>query len=193
MSRKPQNFSLEAPLNRRRFISRGLAGNILLFFTPLAVLSCESDKTSPFHMGSGYAFRFLSSSDVFFLAAIIPVILESAAKDSFADGWPDEKILEVIGGVDTAVLALSGPTRDDLKKLLTLLSFGPIRFYLTGTFKPWQTLDQPTLESALSTWSTSRFLLMRSAFDGLKKLILASWYANPASWSFTGYPGPPKI
>ena len=45
----------------------------------------------------------------------------------------------------------------------------------------------------LVRWRTSRFDLLRVAYQALTQLIQASWYDNPTSGSVIGYPGPPML
>ena len=46
-------------------------------------------------------------------------------------------------------------------------------------------------DQRLRAWETSRIALRRTGFHALKRLVYASYYASPETWSAVGYPGPP--
>jgi hypothetical protein len=178
-------------MERRSFIKKGFVGSVLFGLEP--AISFAQKNTSKTSDGSNsqnnVTYAFLDNEDVKFFEAICPVMLGRVA--SF-DSWPPDNIVsEVIKGVDVAIGDLSLATQDDLKTLFKLLSFRPTRYMITGVWSNWEDTDYKTIDRAMDNWSVARFNIWRSAYDGLRKLVLASWYANPKSWRKIGYPGPP--
>src|SRR6185503_7339747 len=55
---------------------------------------------------------------------------------------------------------------------------------------PFTELDEAGQDAALNSFRDSRLVLLRSAYNGLRKLCLAAHYATPAGWPDTGYTGP---
>ena len=51
-------------------------------------------------------------------------------------------------------------------------------------------LTQKTFLAALRDSSIG---LKQQAYFALHDMVLGSFYAEPASWAATGYPGPPKL
>jgi hypothetical protein len=67
------------------------------------------------------------------------------------------------------------------------------RRILAGVRPAWRDASDDDVAAFLERWRTNRWLLLRSAYDGLHQLVLAAWYGNPRAWPAIGYPGPPAI
>lgn len=177
-------------IKRRQFIQKGLIGSALFSLTPLISFA---QSTPAFDKDSfkKHGFLFLDEEDIKFFKAICPIMLGQV---SSKDQWPPEKIMfEVIKGVDYTIAGLPESTQSDLANLFKLLSFRPTRFLLTGVWSSWESASYDTINSAMDKWSGTGILMWRSAYDGLRKIVLSSWYATPTSWQALGYPGPPSI
>jgi len=57
----------------------------------------------------------------------------------------------------------------------------------------WNDASAASIAQFLQAWRTSPFVKLRSAYDALHQLLLAACYADPATWSEIGYPGPPVL
>lgn len=173
-------------MERRSFIKKGFFGSALFSLEPLISIANTKESTEANNTGE---YIFLDSEDVKFFRAICPIIL---GRGSSLEAWPPSNIIEdVIKDVDIAISQLSLPTQDDLKTLLGLLSFRPTRYIITGVWSNWDEASYETLDGAMDGWSAAKLNIWRSAYDGIRKLVLASWYSNHLSWSMIGYPGPP--
>ena len=68
---------------------------------------------------------------------------------------------------------------------------------LTGVPGAWD--DSNEIDVFLNNWrfSDPQSLLsgneLRVGYMGMVELTMASWYANPRSWEFCGYAGPPVL
>jgi hypothetical protein len=177
-------------MERRSFIKKGFIGSVLFGIEPIISYANSSQGKFP-DPYKDHKFISLDDKDVEFFKSVCPIILGQV---SSIDQWPPEKIMfEVIKGVDIAISHLSVPVKEDLSTLFSLLSFRPTRFVLTGVWAPWEEASYESINSSMDKWSGTGLQVWRSAYDGLRKLILSSWYANPASWQAIGYPGPPKV
>lgn len=94
--------------------------------------------------------------------------------------------------VHHAILGLPLSAQKELQDLFGLLSLGPVRRLLAGVPEAWSTASAPDVAAFLQRWRTHRSGTLAGAYGALHDLILGSWYADPASWSSIGYPGPLK-
>ena len=120
------------------------------------------------------------------MAALAPMMLGDACK-THADKQ------RLVQGVQVAVQSLSPAAQRDVGELFALLNIAPARGLLTGVWRPWSEASWSEIESFLQRWRHSRLALLQAGYHALHDLILAAWYADPASWPDIGYPGPPMI
>ena len=125
------------------------------------------------------------------LRAIIPAMLAGAIAQAGSERVTD--IRETSDGVVQAAAGLPPTAQRELAELFALLAWPPTRWGLAGLAMPWAEADPATAHVVLERWRTSRFDLLRSAYDGLHQLIFAAWYGNPRSWPAIGYAGPPVL
>lgn len=125
------------------------------------------------------------------IAAIVPALLDGAlpAETEAADRAVDA----TVANVAAAIAGLPPAAQKELGQLFALLAFAPTRIALARVDAPWRDATRDQVIAFLERWRTSRFLLLRSAYDALHQLVFAAWYGNPASWPAIGYPGPPKV
>lgn len=75
---------------------------------------------------------------------------------------------------------------------LAAVALAPARRLLTGIAGGWEGARIDGVSAFLQDWRLHRLGLLRSAYHALHDLVLGAWYAQPASWAATGYPGPMK-
>jgi hypothetical protein len=125
------------------------------------------------------------------VAAIVPVMLDGALPvDATAR---EAAVRETVANVGGAIAGLLPAAQKELAELFALLGLPATRIVLAGVDTPWDEASPAAVAAFLERWRTSPFLLLRSAYDALHQLVLASWYGNPQSWPAIGYPGPPEI
>jgi hypothetical protein len=164
---------------RRRFLKAGLAGTLFLAMLPHA------------RRGAGSATAAgLSPEQRDVLRAIVPVMLAGAIPEGTQRS---QAVGAVLDGVEVAVRALPPQLQAELGQLFSLLTFAPARVLVARVPSPWREADADSIVAFLDSWRTSWFTLLRSAYRALHELIMAGWYAQPASWVALGYPGPPRI
>ena len=123
------------------------------------------------------------------LHAILPAILAGA----LPQGRERAALLAgTIDGVHAAILGLPPATQKEVQDLFGLLALAPARRLLTGVSGGWEHASTADVSAFLHDWRLHRLGLLRSAYHALHDLVLGAWYAQPASWAATGYPGPMK-
>lgn len=121
------------------------------------------------------------------LHAIVPAILAGALPQG---AGREAALAGTIDGVHTAILGLPPATQKEVQDLFGLLALAPARRLLTGIPGGWQQARAEDVHAFLQDWRLHRLGLLRSAYHALHDLVLGAWYAQPASWAATGYPGP---
>jgi hypothetical protein len=172
---------------RRTFLVAGLAGG-----ATLAVawwLRGANERGAP--RGVPTPLSALDPAAPAIIAAIVPVMLDGALP---ADPAAREAaVTETVANVAHAVSGLAPGAQHELAELFALLGLAPTRIALTGVKTTWADASPAAVAAFLERWRTSRWTLLRSAYDALHQLVLAAWYGNPGSWPAIGYPGPPAI
>lgn len=124
------------------------------------------------------------------LDAIVPAILAGALPAE-----PEARARAVQATterVHQTILGLPLGTQKEVHDLFGLLALAPARRLLTGVSGGWENADPRQVSAFLQDWRGHRLALLRTAYGALHDLSLGAWYAQPASWSAIGYPGPLK-
>ena len=174
----------EPGLSRRDFLKVGAGFSAALTCAgALGVLSgCgEADKSPAKNFG------FLREKDLELFTALAPAIVLDLAQLAAAER--SARLVDVLRKLDTTCSALDSSARAELRKLLDLLAVAPLRYLLTGV-GAWKEASTETLHAFLGRWRGSRFATLNAGGNVLVKLISASYYALPAAWPASGYPGP---
>lgn len=124
------------------------------------------------------------------LEAMVPAMLAGALP---ADAAARKAAIEATTAhVHQAILGLPLAAQKEVQDLFGLLAFGPARRMLTGLSGGWASAAPADVSAFLQGWRTHRLAMLQTAYHALHDLIIGSWYADPASWSAIGYPGPMK-
>lgn len=150
------------------------------------------------------------------LAAALPALLalpdaEAASPAASPAGVPDAPVWD---DTDRAVLAavlaaVYGPGSercdavaaleqslawidDERRPLIAALPmlFDQASRVLVPTFAAFRNLTPEAQRAAVGDWAASPLALRRQIYGGLRQLLLAHAYADPATWDAIGYPGP---
>ena len=123
------------------------------------------------------------------LHAIAPAILAGALPH---DAGREAALGGAIEGVHQAILGLPPAVQKEVQDLFGLLALAPARRLLSGIAGGWEGARLVDGSAFLQGWGQQRLGPLRSAYHALHDLVLGAWYAQPASWAATGYPGPMK-
>jgi hypothetical protein len=121
------------------------------------------------------------------LGAIVPALLAGALANSTGAMAPVTCIIE---RVHRTILGLPLAAQREIQDLFGLLALAPARRVLTGISGGWSNATPAAVHEFLQDWRASPLGLLRAAYAALHDLVLAAWYADPASWDAIGYPGP---
>jgi len=169
---------------RRTFLVVGLAGGATLAATYWLRRTRGRDSV----LAADASLAALDPAAPAIVAAIVSVMLDGALP---ADRHA--AVTETVANVARAVSGLAPSAQKELGELFSLLGLAPTRIALAGVMTPWADASPEAVAAFLERWRTSRWMLLRSAYDALHQLVLAAWYGNPRAWSSIGYPGPPIL
>ena len=171
-------------LSRRGVLKIGLCASAFLATAGLGASLSGCSSSTP---ASGFV--MLRSSDLPFLRAVIPVLLEGVASaQAVASGVED-----TLKKLDFSLQRLSPEMFKLTQQLFDVLGMAITRGPLTGIWGSWENARGEQIRNFLQRWENSYLNLLRMGQGSLLKLVIIAWYFQPASWAHCGYPGPPKI
>jgi hypothetical protein len=170
-------------LSRRQFLKVGIASGVVL--AGAGWLAYRRGRPP------AAGFQWLDERSAKILAALVPAVLEG----SLPHEEPPRRaaVREVVAAFDRAVSGLAPEVQGEIAQLFSLLGLAAGRFIVAGVRSPWAEATEEEVTGFLRRWRSSRFALLRAAYQALTQLILAAWYGNPASWERIGYPGLPAL
>jgi hypothetical protein len=176
-------------ISRRTFLVAGIAAGAAL---ATAWWLREGSRPEPGPKVSGDdALAALDAQAPAIVAAIVPVLLDGMLPAE--DAARTRAVRETVGNVSEAVAGLPPAAQRELSELFALLALAPTRIAVARVGAPWAEAGHDEIAAFLDHWRTSRFGLLRSAYDALHQIVFAAWYGNPARWAAIGYPGPPAL
>ena len=188
-------------MKRRNFIKKGLMGSLLIFIVKAFENSAIAESTSPESISADSTSEknsrnsnktsFFSLEETLILTRLIEGILGQVAISNSL--YKNEICSKTMSNLDLAVQKFPPHSQNDLKMLVKLLSYRPTCFALTGYWRNWVEIKKEEVDSILNSWSESSLAIRRTAYEGLRDLIFASWYGDTASWSSIHYPGVPQL
>jgi len=171
-------------MNRRDFLKLGAVSSTALAATSLtATLTGCSDTVEP-----NGQWKILTPSDGVMLAAIAPVML----KGSLPTDAKSQKaaIATILNTIDMGLDKFDPHNLKQVRDLFNVLNFGVARGLTTGVWSKWEDASEADIEQFLQRWRNSSVSLFNLGYNGLNKLLAASWYGQPQAWPKAGYPGP---
>jgi hypothetical protein len=109
------------------------------------------------------------------------------------DGQPTATDLDIAGQVDHLLSTLDPGTSTELRSVLRLLENAVPGILFDGRISTFTASSAETQDATLRSWQHSRILLRRSAYKAIRNLCAASYYSDPRTYPFAGYPGPPQL
>lgn len=95
--------------------------------------------------------------------------------------------------VDGVVAALPPYAQAELSQLLALLDTAPGRMAVAGLATPWADASAQECQAALQAMRLSSVTLRQQAYHALHDIVNGAYFADPATWTALGYPGPIAI
>jgi len=172
-------------MDRRQFLKLGAASSAAL--TTVSLTATLSGCSDPIPTDGQW--KTLRPSDRVFLSAVAPVMLKGSLPD---DPTAQKAAIDtMLTYTDDAIFNLGPHNAKQMSELFDLLNFGLSRGLTTGVWSSWDKADEAQIENFLNRWRESSLSLFNFAYNGLNKLMCATWFGQPESWQQVGYPGPP--
>ena len=99
----------------------------------------------------------------------------------------------LLGRIDTLVAGLPPHAQAELSQLLALLASAGGRRALAGVGPSWQGATVADIQRGLQAMRVSGLDMRRQSYQALHDIVGSAYFADPATWSLLGYPGPLKI
>lgn len=167
---------------RRRVIFAGVAG---AFAAGAVLLLPRLRASGPAPLGSQ-----LVTTHGDLLRAVAFAVLRPALSSTAVER--DAQIDRVLRACGALIDNLPPSTRREVGELFALFDLKPARAIL-GYSGDWQGADSKAVEDFLAALRDSSISLKQQAYFALHDMMTGSFYADPASWAATGYPGPPRL
>jgi hypothetical protein len=122
------------------------------------------------------------------LAAVARAVLDgSLPNDPVAQAAAIEAHLTRI---EATVAAMPAHMQGEIADLLALLALPPLRATLAGLSSAWAHAPLADVQAALQSMRLSPLLLRRQAYNALRDLTHAAYFADASTWPLLHYPGP---
>ncbi len=168
--------------SRRSFLVKGVVGSLLLALG--AGLWFARRKTRVTEGAVGPLAVFTPDEAAVLLAIADRLVPEHPA-------FPRPGGLSLARRMD-GVAAMADPaTRQQLRRLLRLFESAVAGFFLDAQVEVFTASSPAAQDRRLRSWAESRIAIRRTGYRALKRLVYASYYGAPESWTALGYPGPP--
>jgi hypothetical protein len=106
---------------------------------------------------------------------------------------PGADAVAIAHGADDLLAHLPREVQEDLAKLLGVFENALASLALEGRPWPFTRLSPASQDEVLRRWRTSRLVLRRSGYEGLRKLCCLAHYARPSSWAAVEFPAPMRV
>jgi hypothetical protein len=163
-------------LTRRGFLVRSAGVGAALAFGGLAGAGCSGYED----LLGGETPQVLAPREYAVLRAVAARMVPGGP------GHPGANALHVAARVDRELAFHGAPLREDVRDALRLVEWWP----LPTRFARFTRLPEAIQEAELGAFAGSTRAFRRSAFSGLKFLVMFFYYTQDAAWAGTGYDGP---
>lgn len=171
-------------LSRRGLLKFSLGASAFLATAGLGASLSGCSSSNP---ASGFA--ILRSSDLLFLRAVIPVMLDGAVA---VDKMP-AAVAATLHCLDNGLNHLSPEMLKLTRQLFDVLGMAVTRGPLTGIWGSWENASSEQIQRFLDRWENSSLSLLRMGHSSLLQMVMMAWYSRAESWAHCGYPGPPTV
>ena len=164
-------------MERRTFITTALAGTACL---ALGVNYCSSDYIA--------VNKELDDKHRLLFSVLLPVFLDGALPDVAT--LKRDAINRTLDAIEHTISILPQDSQAELEQLLNMLEGRLGLLILTGSVTPLMMRNESELIDMLQSWRTSYHDMMVTAYQGLRELVMASYYSSPEHWSRLHYAKP---
>ncbi|WP_375741037.1 twin-arginine translocation pathway signal protein [Pseudomonas boanensis] len=171
-------------LSRRSLLKVGLFGSAFLTTVGVTASLTGCSASMP-----AIGFAVLRDSDLPFLRALIPVMLEGTV----APAQMPQALEGTLQSLDYSLHRLSPEMLKLTVQLFDVMALPLTRGPLTGVWGSWEKASAEDVRQFLDRWQNSSIGLLQMGHVSLLQLVMMAWYGRPESWAHCGYPGPPAV
>ncbi len=164
-------------MERRTFLTTALVGS--------AALALGVNLYQPNHIQVSKA---LDSEHRLLFSVLLPVFLDGALPE--VEKLRLEAQNRTLDAIAHTILLLPEDGQAELEQLLDMLENRLGLLVLTGSMTPLMMRKPDELIDMLEYWRNSFMELMVTAYQGLRELVLASYYSCPEHWNRLNYAKP---
>jgi hypothetical protein len=95
--------------------------------------------------------------------------------------------------VDQALEGTEHEALDGIERVLKVLDNALLNLLLSGRPVPFTRASDGSRDHIIEAWRSSGSSVRRGAYQALRRLCFAAYYADPKSWPGIHYPGPPQV
>jgi hypothetical protein len=176
-----------ASQTRRQFLKRGLIGGGVLV---LAGTLPFAFRTTALGRRPRRDLRLLSLEEHAVLSAACARIVPG---DGAGPTWPTADAVDCAGKIDALLATLHPDAGGDFRRLLRVFESGFLGTFIAASPRPFTRAAPAEQDARLEAWRRSRFTMLRSGYQALKRLTDAAYYSSPEVFARIGYPGPPEV
>ena len=164
-------------MKRRTFLIGAFAGTAAL---ALGVNHYHPELTPTFSKSN--------SEHALLFGVLLPVFLDGALPD--VPTHRDAALNRTVEAINHAISVLPIDKQAELEQLLGLLESRLGVLLLTGSMTPLMLRTPTELVAMLERWRNNYLDLLVTAYQGLRELVMASYYGCPEHWSRLNYVKP---
>jgi len=173
--------------SRRKFLKRGLIGGGLLV---LAGTLPFAFRTTALGRRPRRELRLLSLEEYAVLSAVAARMVPG---DGAGPAWPTAEAVDCAGKVDALLATCHPDVGNDFRRLLRLFESGFFGTFIAASPRPFTRATPAEQDARLEAWRRSRFTMLRSGYQAIKRLTHAAYYSSPEVFARVGYAGPPEV
>jgi hypothetical protein len=167
-------------------LKRGLVGGGLLVCAGALPFAFRSTLRRP----PRGPLRLLSADEYAVLAAAAARLVPG---DGAGPRWPTAEAVDCAGKIDALLAQVHPDMGSDFRRLPRLFESGVVAAIVAGSPRPFTRASAADQDARLEAWRRSRFALLRSGYQAVKRLVQAAYYSSPETYALVGYPGPPEV
>lgn len=166
----------EPSVSRRAFLKGLAGGSVAILASSLPLTACSRPSARP----PGFRLAFFTPGEYRTIERLAAVMLPGGHGAEPAGAY------DVARQADALLSRLDPLTQEQFRQFLFVFESVPV---LGGKLKAFSAQDDQEAFDYLRAYQNSPIRALRQGFDGLKRLVIGVYYADPRSWKAIGYDG----
>lgn len=164
-------------MQRRTLLTVGITAGVLLTLAGGALTLVQPGRKGG---------RLTTSARQMFTALAQAVLSSTLPADPTARA---KALQDHLQRVELTIAGMPPHVQAEVDELLTIAGSAPGRLALVGLRADWRVATEAQVGDALQGMRLSSMALRQQAYQGLRELTNAAYFADSATWSAMGYPG----